>query len=90
MGWNQSYSDLLQNNDIEPISERRQRLTNKFTVKATKNPKYKKKWFPLKTFTHHDLRNERFYDEKFAKTDRLYISPIYYYRRILNEIHEPD
>ena len=89
-GWKRSYSEILDENKVETMAERRQRLTDKFVVKTAKNPVYQEKWFKLKTFTHHDLRKEKFYEEKYARTDRLYNSPVYYYRRHLNEIHSPD
>ena len=88
-GWKKSYGSILEENNIELISQRRQRLTDKFIIKAAKHVTYKEKWFPLKSFTHHDLRSELFYEEKFARTDRLYKAPLYYYRRRLNEIYTP-
>ena len=50
------------------------------------NEKFKD-WFPKKTFVHHDLRREKIFVEKFARTNRLYKSPLYFYRRRLNEIY---
>ena len=89
-GWREHYHDLLEDHQIESIHERRQRMTDKFILKAAKHPRFRRKWFQTKTFTHHDLRRELFFEEKFARTDRLYNAPIYYYRRRLNEIYSPD
>ena len=89
-GWSDSYSSILQQTGLESLAERRQRLTDKFIVKAATNPKFKEAWFPTKTFVHHDLRKEKIYQEFFAKTERLYNAPLYYYRRRLNEIHTPE
>ena len=89
-GWREHYHDILEDHQIESIRERRQRMTDKFIIKAAKHPRFRKKWFRTKTFTHHDLGRELFFEEKFARTDRLYNAPIYYYRRRLNEIYSPD
>ena len=89
-GWEKSYQTLLEENEIEYVSQRRQKLTDKFILKTVSNPVYRERWFPIKEFIHHDLRKEKYYQEMHAKTDRLYKSPIYYYRRRLNEIHNPD
>ena len=63
---------------------------DKFLLKTAANPVYSEKWFPTKTFVRHDLRSEIFYKEFYAKTDRLYNAPLYFYRRRLNEIHTPS
>ena len=68
------------------MHDRRQRLTDKFIIKCAKNEKFAKKWFPKKQFVHPDLRKELIFAEKFEKTERLYFSPLYYYRRRLNQI----
>ena len=89
-GWNKSYSSLLSLAGIEYVQERRQRLTDKFIIKTAANERYQEKWFPLKEFVHHDLRREKYCMEEFARTDRLYNAPIFYYRRRLNKIAQTD
>ena len=89
-GWDVPYAEILEDNNIEYLAQRRQRLTDKFIMKAASDPKYQAKWFPIKTFVGHDLRKEKYYQEHYARTDRLYNSPLYYYRRRLNEIHTPE
>ena len=89
-GWSNSYSSLLNLAGIEYVQERRQRLTDKFIIKTAANKRYQEKGFPLKEFVHHDLRKEKYYMEEFARTDRLYNAPIFYYRRRLNEIGQTD
>ena len=88
--WDKSYATLLKTAGLERIQERRQRLTDKFILKTPADPRYQEKWFLLKEFVHHDLRREKYYMEEFAKTDRLYNAPIFYYRRRLNEIAQTD
>ena len=66
------YRDILENNGIESVSERRQRLLDKFVIKTRSSGRYADKWFPQKEFIHYDLRKELVYEEKFARTKRLY------------------
>ena len=80
-----SYSSLLENSGLSTLSERRLGLVDGFLRKAIKDPRYDE-WFPTREFTHHDLRKENIYVEKFARTSRLYNSPLYFYRRRLNNM----
>lgn len=89
-GWKKSYAEILEENELEYLIQRRQRLTDNFIIKTAQNPRYSDVWFPTKIFTHHDLRREKYYQEMYAKTDRLYNAPLYYYRSRLNEIHKPS
>ena len=86
-GLKHSYRELLEVSGLEPLVERRQRLIDKFILKAVKNDNITEAWFPTKTFIHHNLRHEKIFEEKFARTERLYRSPLYTYRRRLNEIY---
>ena len=60
-------------------------MVDKFLSKSIKNDRFREQWFPTKTFCHVNLRREKYYEEVFARTDRLYNSPIYSMRRRLNE-----
>ena len=80
-----TYISLLEQANIETLKDRRIRLTDKFIQKSVANKKYSS-WFPMKVLSDHDLRRERIYKELQARTTRLYNSPIYYYRRRLNDI----
>ena len=84
-----SYRKLLEISGLPMVSERRMALLDRFILKAAASEKYKESWFPRKTFYHQDLRKELIYEEKFAKTDRFYNAPIYFYRQRLNEIGTP-
>ena len=54
--------------------------------------------FLLETYKHlfpkneivRELRNKKIYKEEFARTDRLYRSPLFKYRRLLNETPDED
>ena len=78
-----SYVSLLERSSLPSLKDRRITMLDKFITKLAGNNKYQS-WFPLRSITHHDLRSERVYEEKFARTSRLYKSPLYFYRRRLN------
>ena len=69
----------------DTLYDRRVKLVDSFLAKAVKNERFRGSWFKTKSFCHFNLRRELFYEEKFAKTSRLYNSPLYSMRRRLNE-----
>ena len=85
-GFERSYASILEEENLDRLSERRQKLFDDFTLKASNSERYSSRWFPTKTFEHADLRKERIYVEKYARTDRLRFSPLYTMRRRLNKI----
>ena len=87
-GNKKSYRETLEESGLERLCERRLRLVDKFIVKCATSDLFKDRWFPLEHFKHADLRNELIYKEFYARTDRLYNSPLFLYRRRLNEIHQ--
>ena len=60
----------------------------KFAQKSSKNPQFSD-WFPL-NYNRSSLRNPKKFKEKYAKSDRLYNSPLYTMRRYLNETPERE
>ena len=84
-GYKKSYEECLEESGLPTLFERRLDLIDSFLKKTVNNERYKD-WFPTKDFVHHDMRRERIYVEKFAKTERLYMNPLYFFRRRLNEI----
>ena len=85
-GFDRSYKDILEEECLDTLRERRQKLFDDYVLKSAKNDRYRDRWFPTKTFEHADLRKERIYVEKYARTDRLMNSPLYQMRKRLNEI----
>ena len=65
------------------MEQRRQKLFDNFTKKTVKNETYKK-WFPLKE-TVRETRKPRPYIEERANSSRLYRSPLFAMRRLLND-----
>ena len=84
-GFSKSYNEILEEQAIEKVSERRRSLFDSCTIKMAENVNVCKEWFPTKLFEHADLRRERIYEEKYARTLRLYNSPLYTMRRRLKE-----
>ena len=84
--FDKSYRQILEDESLETLQERRQKLCDQFTVKMSESPRFGEKWFPTKTFVHPDLRRERIYVERYARTERLRTSPLYTMRRRMNEI----
>ena len=68
------------------LDERRNKLIDKFVLKTQKTPRFSEEWFPHSEQNSHDLRTEKKFKEYYERTNRLYKSPIYTYRRRLNEL----
>ena len=77
------YQMLLNKSGIKSLEERRLGFIDGFINKALAHPVYCN-WFPTREFEHYDMRREVIYEEKFARTKRLYNSPLFYFRRRLN------
>ena len=74
-GFEKSYAEVLQESGIESLWERRERLVDKFIAKLAANPRFADDWLPQKEFHHLDLRRELIFQEKFARSERLYRAP---------------
>ena len=86
-GWDSHYEDLIESGKVESMSARREKLTINFAKKAESNPRFAE-WFPRRVYNNSvELRNEQKIEEKFARTDRLKKSPVFYMRRELNKLY---
>ena len=84
-GFDQKYSDILSTTGIKKLEERRTLAFQKFAVTISQSERYKE-WFEKTDVTARmELRNVNLYKEKYARTQRLYNSPLYAMRRYLNE-----
>ena len=79
-GYKDSYAIMRQKAGVTTHRARRIELCDKFARKALGNPRFD--WFPPRTA--RSGRRGDAYKESQARTDRLYYSPIFYYRRRLN------
>ena len=83
-----SYAEALAVANMQPLSERRQKLVENFAVRTQKNPRYSDGWFPKKTNKHYSTRSNRPYLEVQTRTERMKRNPITYMRRVLNDLIE--
>ena len=81
-GYHYSYRQLLEISGLQTLQARRDERCRKFALKCTRDD-YFKTWFPLNPVMRA-TRNPLPYQEFFAKTKRLFNSPMYYMRRLLN------
>ena len=81
-GYDYDYQQLLELSGLETLQLRREKSFEKFTRKIAKNPKYMH-WFPVNP-TERLNRNTAPYKEEKSVGNRLYKSPIYAMRRLLN------
>ena len=85
-GFDKSHEELLVLTGLETLEERRVHACYSFASKMASSPKFQE-WFP-RTDTDAagpNLRTKKLFVEEFARTDRLYHSPLFYMRRILNQ-----
>ena len=81
-GYQYSYRSLLEMSGLPTLQQRRDERCLKFARKAGTDP-YFRTWFPLNP-VGRVTRNPLIYQESRAKTNRLFNSPIYHMRRLLN------
>ena len=81
-GYDKTYDELLKESGLEPLKVRRQRAFLKFAQKSSENPVYRH-WFRPNPNQTSERRPTRF-EERFARTNRLYNSRLFAMRRILN------
>ena len=82
-GYDKTYEQLLEESGLEKLEERRKKNLLKFAQKTLDNPRYSERWFPKRQLVRIN-RNTHPYLEEQARGDRLYKSPIYTMRRLLN------
>ena len=81
-GYEFSYRSLLEQTGLTTLKARRDRRSDKFAGKCLQNERFKS-WFPLNPVAR-PTRSPVQYKESFARTKRLYDSPMYFMRRRLN------
>ena len=80
-GYKDSYAVMREKAGVPTHRARRIELCDTFAEKAARSARFQS-WFPLRT-ARSGRRGEE-YQEFQARTDRLYNSPLYYFRRRLN------
>ena len=79
-----SYRTIIESGTVERLSARREAHITKFAGKTSRNERYQERWFPRARTTNHNTRKPKKYLEEKARTSRLYNSPIFTMRRLLN------
>ena len=82
-GHRKSYATALEETGLDTLKKRRENAVLKFALKAAGNEDFSH-WFKHPRRTEHNLRNNPRYAENYARTERLYKSPLFFMRRLLN------
>ena len=86
-GYDWKYEELLEFSGLVRLDTRREKLFEKFSLKMSKSARFSRKWLPKYDRTdRRELRNKKTFIEFYARTDRLYRSPIFHMRRVLNNL----
>ena len=80
-GYKESYASMREKAGVTTHRARRIELCDTFARKASSNPRFAA-WFPERTGRSGRYGDQ--FQEMNARTDRIYNSPLYYYRRRLN------
>ena len=86
-GTYKSYATALEEEEIPRLDERRLKMFENFTVKASNNSRISNNWFPMNPPASYNIRNPQKYIEMHARTERLKNSPLYTMRRLLNNLN---
>lgn len=81
-----SYRTVIDQTGLKTLEQRRYERIVKFAQKTANSPLFKERWFPKNRPLLHNLRETKTYLEEHARTDRLYKSPLFTMRRIMNTI----
>ena len=87
-GYNHTYEELLQMAGLQSLKGRRESAMLKFAQRMADNSNYCD-LFPINTSTVV-TRDHKYYQEENARTDRLYRSPLFTMRRLLNNTPNSD
>ena len=88
-GFDKTYETLLAESNIDSLQKRRDVASLNFAQKLVISGRFKH-LFPLNYSQGMNTRNRRKYYEEQARTSRLFQSPLFYFRRLLNKQSEED
>ena len=81
-GFGNTYNQLLEKTGLRTLKDRREEACLKFAIKLKDSECFSYLFPENPTF---NLRVTKKYKEDFARTERMYMSPLYAMRRMLNE-----
>ena len=82
-GFDRKYEDLLKLTGLTTLEERRECAFANFTTKLHASDRFNY-LFPENTAGNMELRSTKQFVEDYARSNRLYNSPVYSMRRFLN------
>lgn len=82
-GHTYSYERLIQISGLQTLKQRREDACFKFASKMATNPRFAA-WFPKRTTRTRSGQDDEYVEFR-ARTNRRMRSPLFYYRRILNQ-----
>ena len=88
-GWGVSYRECLRCSGLQSLAERRFNACKSFATKAANNVRFAK-WFPENHESTYQLRRRDRFRMDFARHERLRKAPLYYMRRLLNELERHE
>ena len=88
-GFGHNYESLLSMSGNQTMKDRRINACKKFATGLSKSERYKY-LLPLNTREGMGTRRGKKFCEEFSRTNRLYNSPLFFMRRLLNELYEEE
>ena len=85
-GPEKDYDVLLQENNIPRLTDRREKMFERFAIKNGNHPTLAELWFKKRQLTPYDTRLRQEFEEKTASTTRLKNSPLFQLRKRLNNV----
>ena len=82
-GWTVAYHTVLEEKDLEPLSDHRLRLVDQFAVKTAKHPRFGPEWFEEKKITRDGLRPHEKLNHVRPNTERFKTNPVCFMRKRL-------
>ena len=82
-GWATSYRTVLEEKNEETLLERRKRLVDQFTKKASEHPRFSNQWFERKKEDGRSLRRREKLVHQRPRTERFKNNPLCYMRKRL-------
>ena len=85
-GFERPVEEIMAENCIETLEQRRLRRCDAFIRKAAKNPRFRERWLQRRPSDTHNLRNRRNIVEERADSVRRFNSPLFFIRRRANQL----
>ena len=82
-GYGTSYARMRELAEVSTLRQRRIEASDKFAKKSLGLPRFSG-WFPLRNTGRSGVRRGEVFQEEYARTNRLFHSPIFFMRRRMN------